>query len=70
MKSYTQLIKALFITTKKLKHLIDFLKSTNVVTKRWILKILIKMWINLNEKSWKLKNEIKIEIEIKIKFDA
>ena len=37
MKSHTQLIKALFITTKKLKHLIDFLKSTNVVTRRWIL---------------------------------
>ena len=37
MKSHTQLIKALFTTTKKLKHLIDFLKSTNVVTRRWIL---------------------------------
>ena len=34
MKSHTQLIKALFTTTKKLKHLIDFLKSTNVITKR------------------------------------
>ena len=34
MKSYTQLIKALFITTKKLKHLINFLKLTNVITRR------------------------------------
>ena len=34
MKSHIQLIKALFTTTEKLKHLIDFLKSTNVVTKR------------------------------------
>ena len=34
MKSHTQLIKALFTTTKKLKHLIDFLKSTNVITRR------------------------------------
>ena len=34
MKSHTQLIKALFTTTEELKHLIDFLKSTNVVTRR------------------------------------
>ena len=34
MKSHTQLIKALFTTTKKLKYLIDFLKSTSVVTRR------------------------------------
>ena len=37
MKSHTQLIKALFTITKELKHLIDFLKSTNVATRRWIL---------------------------------
>ena len=37
MKSHTQLIKALFTTTEGLKHLIDFLKSTNVATRRWIL---------------------------------
>ena len=37
MKSHTQLIKALFTTTERLKHLIDFLKSTNVATRRWIL---------------------------------
>ena len=34
IKSHTQLIKALFTTTKKLKHLIDFLKSINVITRR------------------------------------
>ena len=34
MKLHTQLIKTLFTTRKKLKHLIDFLKSTNVITKR------------------------------------
>ena len=34
MKSHTQLIKALFTTTEELKHLIDFLKSTNVATRR------------------------------------
>ena len=34
MKSHTQLIKALFTTTEGLKHLIDFLKSTNVATRR------------------------------------
>ena len=38
MKLHTQLIKALFTTTKRLKHLIDFLKSTNVVTRRWMLR--------------------------------
>ena len=38
MKSHTQLIKALFIITKKLKHLNDFLKSTNIITRRWILR--------------------------------
>ena len=38
MKSHTQLIKALFTTTKKLKHLIDFLKSTNVATRRGMLR--------------------------------
>ena len=37
MKSHTQLIKALFTTTEDLKHLIDFLKSTNVATRRWML---------------------------------
>ena len=34
MKSHTQLIKALFIITKKLKHLNNFLKSTNVVMRQ------------------------------------
>ena len=38
MKLYTQLIKTFYITTKKLKHLITFLKSTNVITKQSILK--------------------------------
>ena len=34
IKSHIHLIKALFLTTKELKHLIDFLKSTNVITRQ------------------------------------
>ena len=34
IKLHTQLIKALFTTTKKLKYLIDFLKSTNMTTRQ------------------------------------
>ena len=49
MKSYTQSIKALFTTTKKLKHLINFLKSTNVATRPWMLK---KIDQNTNQFEW------------------
>ena len=38
LQSQSQLIKALFTTIKKLKHLIEFLKSTNMATRKWILE--------------------------------
>ena len=50
MKSHIQLIKALFIITKKLKHLIDFLKSTNVITRREILNEINQ---NADQFEWK-----------------
>ena len=50
MKSHTQLIKALFTTTKKLKYLIDFLKSTNVATRRWILNEIDQ---NIDQFGWR-----------------
>ena len=50
MKSDTQLINALFTITKRLKHLIDFLKLTNVITRRWILNEIDQ---NTDQFEWK-----------------